>query len=351
MSAALVALACFRGALAHVPPTPSEYAHLAKLQQARREANERQPKRRLDTAPDYTCSEGVQSEAENWKVSGTSLVGWLVLEPWLTPSLFYQFLGTDIKYGPDIDNIRLKTGMDQKSFCRALGPAEANRQLRRHWKLWVTEKHIADIAATGATHLRIPIGDWMFEPYGVYDEVEEGVRCNDGALDELDRALSLCTKYGLKVLLDMHAWIGSQNGLDNSGETKFVQWASKFDSGTSGEMYAPKGTFEHWALKGWDWIINSTADWGTAMSLTRRTVGPLDPRAQPRRAPLRQARGRVGPGAGQRGGCVDAYGRATKVLLGGLRHRAHGRAALDVRDGLVLPRQRGGARRLHARLP
>ena len=31
--------------------------------------------------------------------------------------------------------------------------------------------------------------------------------------------------------------------------------------------YAPKGTFEHWAHKGWDWIINSTADWGIAMSL------------------------------------------------------------------------------------
>ena len=31
--------------------------------------------------------------------------------------------------------------------------------------------------------------------------------------------------------------------------------------------YAPKGTFSHWATKGWDWIINSTADWGKAMQL------------------------------------------------------------------------------------
>ena len=84
-------------------------------------------------------------------------------------------------------------------------------------------------------NVRIPIGDWMFRPYDVYDEVEDGVRCNDGAIEELDRALALCRKYGLQVLLDMHAWIGSQNGLDNSGETKFVKWASKFDSGSSGE--------------------------------------------------------------------------------------------------------------------
>ena len=115
--------------------------------------------------------------------------------------------------------------MDQKSFCTALGPAEANRQLRRHWKLWMKEEHIKGIAATGATHVRIPVGDWMWEPYGIYDQVEDGVRCNDGAIEELYRVLALCKKYRLGVLIDMHAWIGSQNGLDNSGETKFVKWA------------------------------------------------------------------------------------------------------------------------------
>jgi glucan 1,3-beta-glucosidase len=256
----------------HIPPSPAELAHLDRL---RSEHAKSAHARKLSTSkPDYSCpvssgSEKATAEA-TWKVTGTSLGGWLVLEPWLTPSLFYQFLGADIRYGPDIEMIKQKTGMDQKSFCTALGPAEANRQLRRHWKAWVTEQHIADIAATGATHLRIPVGDWMFEPYDIYDVEEDGVRCNDGAREELERGLGLARKYGLKVLLDMHAWIGSQNGLDNSGETKFVKWASKFDSGTSGEMYAPKGTFEHWAFKGWDWIINSTADWGMAMELINR---------------------------------------------------------------------------------
>ncbi len=81
----------------------------------------------------------------------------------------------------------------------------------------------------------------------------------------------------------MHAWIGSQNGLDNSGETKFVKWnyevrcrlpilrppgcglpfpclplltqrSSDRDAppqladDPSGQ-YAPKGTFNHWAYK------------------------------------------------------------------------------------------------------
>ena len=245
-------------------PSPAEWLH---LQQLREKAAAASPTINAAEAPDYTCSDGVKSTAETWKVSGTSLGGWLVLEPWLTPSLFYQFLGADERYGPDLDNIRLKTGMDQKSFCTALGPKEANRQLRRHWKLWVTEEHIQLIAKTGSTHVRIPVGDWMWEPYDIYDEVEHGVRCNDGAIEELNRALKLIEKYGMKALLDMHAWIGSQNGLDNSGETKFVKWAQEIpEQGT----YAPIGTFEHWAYKGWDWIVNSSADWGIAMQLINK---------------------------------------------------------------------------------
>ena len=220
---------------AHVPPSPAEFAHLRQLQRSNAAAMAKTTHARKLAAPDYTCSGAAKTVAEPWKVSGTSLGGWLVLEPWLTPSLFYQFLGIDLKYGPDIDKIRMRTGMDQKSFCTALGPKEANRQLRRHWKLWMTEQHIADIAQTGATHVRIPIGDWMFAPYDIYAKAEDGVRCNDGAVEELDRALELCEKYGMKALLDMHAWIGSQNGLDNSGETKFVKWAETYNSGTSGE--------------------------------------------------------------------------------------------------------------------
>lgn len=38
----------------------------------------------------YTC----QHKGHNhFHLTGTALGGWLVLEPWITPSLFYQFLG------------------------------------------------------------------------------------------------------------------------------------------------------------------------------------------------------------------------------------------------------------------
>jgi len=56
--------------------------------------------------------------------------------------------------------------MDQFTFCAALGPDEGNRQLRRHWSAWVREEDIRAIAETGANTVRIPVGDWMYVPYG-----------------------------------------------------------------------------------------------------------------------------------------------------------------------------------------
>jgi glucan 1,3-beta-glucosidase len=128
-----------------------------------------------------------------------------------------------------------KVGMDSESFCTALGKEEANRQLRRHWKTWVTDDIIANLAASGAETIRIPVGDWMYDPYEPY------IGCWDGALEEVDRAINLCKKHGMTVLIDVHAMRDSQNGLDNSGITDKLQW-----SGNS--------SFKHWDLREGDWV-------------------------------------------------------------------------------------------------
>lgn len=90
------------------------------------------------------------------------------------------------------------------TFCTALGGEEANRQLRQHWRAWVTEDHIAQLKSLGVDTLRIPIGDWMYVPYEPFHV------CMLGAREELDRALALCAKYEINVLLDIHALRGSQ---------------------------------------------------------------------------------------------------------------------------------------------
>jgi hypothetical protein len=55
---------------------------------------------------------GRTSRTGNLKMRGTNLGGFLVLEPWITPSMFYQFLGVT---EPS------KVGMDMFTFCKALG--------------------------------------------------------------------------------------------------------------------------------------------------------------------------------------------------------------------------------------
>ena len=97
---------------------------------------------------------------------GTNIGGWMVLEPWITPSLFYRFLGKTHSEGVAIDSYTL---------CEVLGAKEGNELLKAHWDSWVTEDHIKQLADREVEIVRLPIGDWIMQPYGPY----EG--CYDGA--------------------------------------------------------------------------------------------------------------------------------------------------------------------------
>ena len=116
----------------------------------------------------------------------------MVLEPWITPSLFYQFLGKG-------ENT---TAFDTYTFCQVLGAEEANKQLRRHWDAWVTRDIIYELAASGAVNsLRLPVGDYMYKSYGPY----EG--CFDGALEYIDKLLDWAYESGLTVLIDVSLFL------------------------------------------------------------------------------------------------------------------------------------------------
>ena len=130
--------------------------------------------------------------AEGAAIVGTNIGGWQVLEPWITPSLFYRFLGKKHSEG---------VGMDQYSLCEALGPEEGNKLLRAHWDSWITEQHIADLAARQVELVRLPIGDWTIRPYGPY------IGCTAGAEDKVQWFLDTCEKYGLKVFCALRAML------------------------------------------------------------------------------------------------------------------------------------------------
>eukprot|EP01039_Chlorochromonas_danica_P008234 gene8234-9081_t len=198
--------------------------------------------RPLFAEDDFQCKPSAKP-LNRFHFRGTSLGGWLVLEPWITPSLFYQFLGATEKWG---EQAKDHVALDCYTFCTALGKEEANRQLRQHWSSWVTEGEIANLAAMGVETLRIPVADWMFQPY------EPFVGCWDGAIDELNRGLALIQKYNLTAIIDLHALRGSQNGLDNSGDTGYYEWLDgNASSSSSSEL-----RYRHWEIRGGKWAGN-----------------------------------------------------------------------------------------------
>ncbi|KAF7799222.1 hypothetical protein EIP86_010454 [Pleurotus ostreatoroseus] len=133
------------------------------------------------------------------KVRGVNLGGWLVLEPWITPSLF--------------DNTGNPNIVDEWTFGQLQNRNTALNTLTQHWNTWITESDFAAIAAAGLNHVRIPIGYWAFE-------VGPGEPYISGQLPYLQQAVTWAGNHGLKVIVDLHGAPGSQNGIS------FPQWHS-----------------------------------------------------------------------------------------------------------------------------
>ncbi|KAJ5740471.1 hypothetical protein N7493_000343 [Penicillium malachiteum] len=136
------------------------------------------------------------------KVRGVNLGGWLVLEPWITPSIF-DAVGD--------------AAVDEWSLCTILGADECRSVLAQHWSSFITQDDFNQIAATGMNHVRIPVGYWALEHL-------DGDPYVDGQLSYLDSAITWARAAGLKIMVDLHGAPGSQNGFDNSGKRGYIGW-------------------------------------------------------------------------------------------------------------------------------
>jgi glucan 1,3-beta-glucosidase len=120
----------------------------------------------------------------------------LVLEKWLTPSLFAD---TDAP--------------DEATFCESLG-AKAAARLEQHHKTFLSAEDFQWMAAHRLNAVRIPVGYWVLN----------GDKPYHAAPAMLDWAFDQAAKNGLKVLLDLHGAPGSQNGWDHSGRQGTLGW-------------------------------------------------------------------------------------------------------------------------------
>lgn len=118
----------------------------------------------------------------NQKVRGVNLGGWLVTEPWITPSVFER---------------AGEGAIDEYTLCQTLGRDAALSLLSEHWASWITSADLANIAAAGLNHVRIPIGYWSVAPV-------DGDPYVQGALEYMDQAIGWAGSAGLKVLIDLH---------------------------------------------------------------------------------------------------------------------------------------------------
>jgi len=130
------------------------------------------------------------------QLRGVNLGGWLLLERWITPSLF---AGTNAQ--------------DEYSFC-AQAPSEATAKLQHHRETYITEQDFKWLAEHGVNAIRISVGYWALESDPPF------VQC----VDVLDQAFAWAAKYNLHLLLDLHGAPGSQNGQDHSGKASDTSW-------------------------------------------------------------------------------------------------------------------------------
>lgn len=124
----------------------------------------------------------------NEKVRGVNLGGWLLTEPWITPSLYDA--------APD-------AAVDEWTYCETLGAEECKARLKQHWETFITQDDFEQIAQAGMNHVRIPIGYWAVSKFGNDPYV-------DGQLEYMDRAITWARETGLKVLVDLHGGMLAQ---------------------------------------------------------------------------------------------------------------------------------------------
>ena len=133
------------------------------------------------------------------KLRGVNLGGWLVIEKWMTPSLF---AGTDAE--------------DEYTFMHTLG---ADKKIEHHRQTFITEADFKWLAKHDINAIRIPVGYWLFTHQHPFT----------ATLPYLDWAMKMAEKYQLQAIIDLHALPGSQNGFDHSGKIGKAEWFREHD--------------------------------------------------------------------------------------------------------------------------
>ncbi|KAG5544358.1 hypothetical protein RHGRI_016942 [Rhododendron griersonianum] len=90
------------------------------------------------------------------------------------------------------------------------GPIKAPQIMKEHWSTFIVENDFNFISSNGLNAVRIPVGWW------IASDPTPPLPYVGGSLQALDNAFLWAQKYGVKVIIDLHAAPGSQNGFEHS---------------------------------------------------------------------------------------------------------------------------------------
>ncbi len=148
----------------------------------------------------------VDGDGKPLRLRGVNLGGWLHWEGW------------DFSKGADIPENKIDAGL-----AGLVGQAAVDRFHERMYETFITEDDIRAIAGYGFNSIRLPIN------YAILEADDRPYTYKDSGWKWIDQALDWCEKYGLYVVLDLHAAPGGQSGLPPSnpspGEPKL--WLSE----------------------------------------------------------------------------------------------------------------------------
>nr|ADD09589.1 unknown [Trifolium repens] len=107
------------------------------------------------------------------------------------------------------------------------GPDKAPKIMRDHWNTYITEDDFKFMSENGLNAVRIPVGWWITkDPTPPKPFV-------GGSLKILDNAFTWAQKYGMKVIVDLHAAPASQNGRVHSATRDgYREWGDSYISDT-----------------------------------------------------------------------------------------------------------------------
>ncbi|XWS25254.1 hypothetical protein CRYUN_Cryun27aG0053700 [Craigia yunnanensis] len=117
------------------------------------------------------------------------------------------------------------TAHGEYQVTNGYGPKKAAQIMREHWNTFIVEDDFKFIAENGLNAVRILVGWW------IASDPTPPLPYVGGSLNALDNAFFWAQKYGLKVIIDLHAAPGSQNGYEHSSSRDgSIEWGKTDDT-------------------------------------------------------------------------------------------------------------------------